>query len=135
MDAPHGNPGDRELMDDTQRRRERREIDLCKLMLGLVEAPDQDQAPRLEIARMRGVGPVAMRIEGRGCRGEHLRGPGEVARGERDLRLDDDASRARQGLSRAEGAPRSPHQRFGAVEIAELGHGDAAKRKRRRVVA
>ena len=104
-------------------------------MLGIVEAPDQKQATGLEVARMRGVRPVVMCFEGRRCRGERLRGPGEVARSERDLGLGDDASRARHSLSRTKGARRSPHQRFRAVEIAELGHGDAAKRERWRVIA
>ena len=122
-------------MDGAQRRRKRREIDLRKLVLGIVEAPDQEQAAGLEIARMGGIRPVAMRFEGRGCRGERLRGPGEVAGRERDLGLGDDASRARHSLSRTEGVRRSPHQRSRAGEIAELGHGDAAKRERRCVIA
>ena len=68
-DTPHPNPGNRELMDGAQRRRKRREIDLRKLVFGIVEAPDQEQAAGLEIARMGGIRPVAMRFEGRGCRG------------------------------------------------------------------
>ena len=104
-------------------------------MLGIVEAPDQKQAPGLEVARMGGIRLVAVRFEGRGCCGERLRGPSEVARSERDLEFGDDASRAGHSLSRTEGVRRSPHQRFRAVEIAELGHGDAAKRERRRVIA
>ena len=56
-------------MDGAQRRRKRREIDLRKLVFGIVEAPDQEQAAGLEIARMGGIRPVAMRFEGRGCRG------------------------------------------------------------------
>ena len=128
-------PATVELMDGAQRWRQRRKIDLAKFRFGIVEAPDQQQAPRLEMARMSGVRPVAMRFEGRGCRGERFGGPGEVARGERDFGLDDDAPRAGHGLPRAEGAPGPPHQRFRFVEIAELGHRDAAKRERRRVVA
>src|SRR5215475_864296 len=93
-DTPHGNACDRELMYDAQRRRERRNIELRKLALGIVEAPYQKQAPGLEGARMVGIRPVAMRFEGRGCRGESLGGPSEVARGEGDLGLGDDASRA-----------------------------------------
>ena len=134
-DTPHGNPGDRKLMDGAQRRRQRREIDLRKLVLGLVEAPDQEQAPDLEIARMGRVRPVAMRLEGRSAAASAFVGQARSRDSERDLGLDDDASRAGHGLSRAEGARRPPHQRFRAVEIAELGHGDAAKRQRRRVVA
>ncbi len=134
-DTPHGYPADRELMDGAQRRRKSREIELRKLALGIVEASDQEQAPDLEIARMGGVRPVAMRFQGCRCRGERLRGPAQVARSERDLGLGDDASRASESLSRTEGAPCPPHQRFRAAEIAELGHGYAAKRERRRIVA
>jgi hypothetical protein len=63
-------------------------------VLGIVEAPDQKQAPGLEVARMGGIRLVAVRFEGRGCCGERLRGPSEVARSERDLGLGDDAARA-----------------------------------------
>ena len=66
---------------------------------------------------------------------ERLRRPVEVARDERDLGLGDDAARAGDGLPRAEGAGRAPQQRFGAGEIAELRHRDAAQRQRRRIVA
>ena len=108
---------------------------VASLRFGLVEPPDQDEAPRLEIARMGGVRAVAMGFEDRRCGGERLGGTGEVARRERDLGLDDDAPRARHGLPRAEGAGGPPHQRLRAVEVAELGHGDAAQRERRRVLA
>jgi hypothetical protein len=111
------------------------EIDLCKCVFSLVEPPDQKQPPRLEMARMGRVRPVAVCFEGRRCGGERLRGPGEVAGRERNLGFGDDASRASHGLFRAKGSRGSPHQRFRAVEIAELGHGDAAKRERRRVIA
>ena len=134
-DTPHGNPGDREVMYGTQRRRKSREVELRKLVLGIVEAPDQEQAPGLEAARMGCVRTVAMRFESRRCRGERFRGPGEVARSECDLGLGDNASRAGHNLSWTESARRLPQQHFRAVEITELGHGDAAKGERRRVIA
>ena len=115
--------------------RERRGVELGERALGLVEAPDQEQAPDLEIARMRGVHPVAMRFERRARGVERLRGPAEVARDERDLGLGDDAPRAGHGLFRTEGARRASQQRLRADEIAELRHRDAAQRERRRVVA
>ena len=89
----------------------------------------------LEIARMRGIGAVAMPFERVMRRIERLHRPVEIARDERDLGFGDGAARAGDGLPRAEGACRAPQQRLGAVEIAELRHRDAAKRQRRRIVA
>ena len=84
---------------------------------------------------MRGVHAVAVRFERRPRRVERLGRPAELARDERDLGLGDDAARAGDRLPRAEGARRPPQQRLGAREIAELRHGDAAQRQRRRIVA
>src|SRR5262245_35436163 len=104
-------------------------------MLGLVEAADQEQAPDLEIARVRGVHPVAVRLERRPCRGERLRRPAQAPRGQRDLALGADAPRAGHGLSRTEGTGRASYERLRSHEIAELRHRDAAQRERRRIVA
>ena len=76
-----------------------------------------------------------MRFERRPRRVERLRGPGEVARGECDLSLGDDAPRAGHRLPRAEAARRAAQQSLCASEIAELRHRDAPQRERRRVVA
>ena len=84
---------------------------------------------------MRCVHPVAVLFERRPRRVERLRGPAEVARDQRDLGLGDDAPRAGHGLSRTEGARRTSHQSLRSIEIAELRHGDAPQRERRRVVA
>ena len=78
---------------------------------------------------------VAMLLERRPGRVERLGGPAELARDQRDLGLGDDAAGAGHRLLRAEGARRALHQGFRAQEIAELRHGDAAQRQRRRVVA
>ena len=66
---------------------------------------------------------------------ERLHRPVEAPRDERDLGLGDGAPCAGDGLPGAEGAGRAPQQCFGAAEIAELCHRDAAKRQRRRIVA
>ncbi len=134
-DTPHGNSGDRKLMDGPQRGRQGRKIELRQPVFGLVEMPDQKQAPNFEVACMGGVRPVAVRRQGRRRRGEGFRRPREVARGERNLRLRDDAPRPRDRLSWTEGARRAPHQRSRAVEIAKLCHGNTAKRERWRIVA
>ncbi len=84
---------------------------------------------------MRGIGAVAVPFERVMRRIERLDRPAEVARDERDLGLGDHATRAGDGLARAEGAGRAPQQRLGAAEIAELRHRDAAQRQRRRIVA
>ena len=84
---------------------------------------------------MRGIGAVAVPFERVMRRIERLHRPVEVARDERDLGLGDGAPCAGDGLPRAESAGRAPQQCFGAAEIAELCHRDAAKRQRRRIVA
>src|SRR5260370_25017351 len=103
-------------------------------MLGLVEAADQEQAPDLEIPRMRGIYAVAVRFERRPRRVERLRRPAQVARDERDLGLGDDTPRAGHRLFRTEGARRVSQESLRSNEIAELRHRDAAKREGRRVV-
>jgi hypothetical protein len=81
------------------------------------------------------VQPVAVLFERRARRIERLRRPAQVARDDRDLGLGDDAPGASHGLFRTEGARSASQERLRAHEIAELCHGDAAKRERRRVVA
>ena len=103
--------------------------------LGFVDAPDQQQAPDLEIPRVRGVRPVGVRFERRPRRVERLRRPAEVARDERDLGLGDDAPRAGHGLFRTEGTRSTSQESLRSNEIAELRHRNASKRERRRVVA
>jgi hypothetical protein len=104
-------------------------------MLGLIEAADKDQAPDLEISRMRGIYAVAVRFERRPRCVERLRGETQVARDECDLGLGDDTPRAGHGLFRTEGARRTAHESLRSNEIAQLRHRDASKRERRRVVA
>jgi hypothetical protein len=104
-------------------------------MLGLVEAPDQEQAPDLKILRMRGVHPVAVLFERRARRVERFRRPAQVARDERDLGLGDDAPRAGDGLFRTEGTRSTSQKSLRSNVIAELRHRDASKRETRRIVA
>ena len=59
-------------------------VELGERALGLVEAADQEQAPDLEIARMRGIYTVAVHFERRPRCVERLRRPSEVARDQRD---------------------------------------------------
>ena len=118
-----------------RRRRERRGVEPAQRALGLVETADQQQAPDFEVARVRGVQPVARLLERRPRRLERPGGPAQLARDQRDLGLGDDAAGAGHRLPGAEGARRPLHQGFRAREIAELRHGDAAQRQRRRIVA
>jgi hypothetical protein len=133
--ASHCNPRDQQFVGGPQRGRERRGVEAGETPLGLVEAPDQEQAPDLEIARMRGVHAVPMPFERRPRCVERLGRPAQVARHERDLGLGHDAPCAGHGLFRAEGARRTSHESPRAYEIAELRHRDASKRERRRIVA
>ena len=122
-------------MDSPQRRRQGRGIELRQRALGLVETPDQQKTPHLEMPRVRGVHPVAVPLERRPRRVERLGGKAQIARDECNLGLGNDAPRTGHRLLRAEGARRLSQQRLGPNEIAELSHRDAAKRQRRRVVA
>ncbi len=134
-EAPHRDPRNDQLVGGPRRGRKGRGVELRERTLGLVEAPDQEQAPDLEIPRMRGVHPVAVRFERRPRGVERLRGPAQVARGERDLGFGDDTPRAGHWLFRTEGARRTSHESLRSTEIAELRHRDASKRKRGRIVA
>jgi hypothetical protein len=134
-EAPHRDSRGQQLVDNSRRRRERRGVELGERTLGLVDAPDQEEAPDLEVLRIRGVHPVAARFERRPCRVERLRRPAQVARDERDVGLGDDAPRASHGLFRTEGTRSTSQEGLRSNEIAELRHRDASKRESRRVVA
>ena len=133
--APHRDPRNHQLVGGPRRGRKRRGIEIGEHTLRLVQAPDQEQAPDLEIPRMRGVQPVAVLFERRSRRVERLRRPAQIARDERDLGLGDDAPRAGHRFFRTEGARRTSQQLLRSREIAELRHRDAAQRERRRIVA
>src|SRR5262245_20100742 len=133
--SSHRDPRNHQLVRGPRRRREWRRIELCERTLGLVEAPDEEEPPDFEIPRMRGVHAVAVRFERRARRVEHRRRPGQVARDERNLRLRDDAPRARQGFFRTERTRGASHESSRSNEIAELCHRDASKREGRRVDA
>ena len=134
-EAPQHDPGDHQLVNDSRRGREGRGVELGERTLGLVDPPDQEEAADLEIPRMRGVRPVAVLFERRPGRVECLRGPAQVAGGERDLGLGDDAPRAGHGLSRTKRTRGTSQEGLCSDEVAELRHRDASKREGRRVVA
>ena len=133
-EASHRDPRNHQLVGGPRRGRQGRGVERGERTLGLVEAPDQEEAPDLEVPRIRGVHPVAVRFERRPRCVERLRRPAQVARGERDLGLGDDTPRAGHGLFRTEGARRTSHESLRSNEIAELRHCDASKCQRRRVV-
>ena len=135
-DPPHGDPGDGELVDGAQRRRQRRKIDLAKLALrhrrGARSAAGA--APRDGAHERRSSGRHAFR----GSRLPRRAPWWDQARSREASAISASTTthRARATASRGPKARAGPpHQRFRAVEIAELGHRDAAKRERRRVVA
>src|ERR671910_432314 len=81
-EAPHRDPRDHQLVGGPRRGREGRGVELSERTLGLVEAPDQEEAPDLEIPRMRGVHPVAAgRPPGGGGGGRRRGGPPVSGRG------------------------------------------------------
>jgi hypothetical protein len=66
---------------------------------------------------------------------EHFCRPAQIARGEGDFSFGHYASRARHGFLRIEAARSIPQEFLRSCEITKLRHRDAAKRKRRRIVA
>jgi hypothetical protein len=135
LEASHRDPRDNQLVGSSRRGRERRGVELGELTLGLVEAPDQEEVPNLEILRKGGVRPVTVLFECRARCLKRFRGPTQVARDDRDLCLGDNTSGASHDLFRTEGARSASHECFGPWEITEPRHRDASKRKRRSVVA
>jgi hypothetical protein len=133
--APHCDPRNYEIVSSPQRGRKRRGVEIGQHTFGVIQVPEQEEAPHLEIARMRGVRPVAVLFERRARSLERPRRPAQLARGERDLAFGDDTPRASHGLFRAKGARRASHQSLRSNEIAELRHGDAAQSERRRIIA
>ena len=103
--------------------------------LRLVEAPDQKEAPDLEIASMGGVYVVAVLLERRPRCLQRLRGPTQIARGECDLRLGDHAPRVGHRLFSTEGTRSTSQESVRSSEITELRHGDAPKCESRRILA
>jgi hypothetical protein len=134
-EASYGNPRRHQFVGGPQRGRHGRGVEFGQRPLGLIEAPDQVEAPDREIPRMRGVDVVAVLFEDRSCRVERRRGPTQVARNQRNLGLGNDTSRTGNRLFRTERADRPSQERLGSDEIAELCHRDAAERERRRVLA
>ena len=127
--------GDDELERGSRRRREERYVEIGDGALRVVELSGEQEPARCRMSRVRGIHDVAVARERRVRRLERLDRPAQIARDERDLRLGDDASRARDGLARPEGFRCATEQRTRALEIAELRHGDPAQRERGRVVA
>src|SRR5580700_9211651 len=134
LEAPQRDPGNNQLMDNLQSGREVRGVELREHVLSLLEATDQQEAPDLKVARVRGVDPVAMRLECCASRFERLHRPAQVARGKRDLGFGDQASRASYSLSRTEGASGTSQESLGPNQVSQLCHRNAAKRQCGRVV-
>jgi hypothetical protein len=134
-EASHRDPRNDQLVGRPRRGREGRGVELGEPTLGLVETPDQEEAPDLKIPRMRGVHPVAVLFERRPRCVECLRRPAQVARDERDFGLSDDTPRAGNGLVRTKDARRTSEESLRSNKIAEPRHRDASQRERGRVVA
>jgi len=109
------------------RGRQNRRVQARQHALGLIEAADQELAAGLQVPGVRGVGRVAVGLQGRARGLQRLLGPGQLARNQRDLGLGHHAAGARQRVFRIEAAGGAAQQGFGAPEIAQLRHGDAAQ--------
>jgi hypothetical protein len=104
-DASH-----REFMGGSPRGWERRRIELSERPLRFVQAPDKKETPDLEMPGMRRIQTVAAFFECfSGCV-EHLGGPAQVARGERDFSLGDDTPGAGNCFFWPEGTRRTSQE-------------------------
>src|SRR5215472_5817944 len=93
-----------------QRWREGRRIEIRKQLLRLVETPNENKSPDIEIASMRGIQPVPMFFKRHLCPTKRLRRPAKVARGKRDFSFSNDAPSARHRFLRTEGPCRLSKQ-------------------------
>jgi hypothetical protein len=112
IEAPNGQTRHNQLMGGSQRRRQGPGVELGERTLGLVEAPEQEEATDLEMPRVRGIHPVTVLLQGRPRGSERRLRPGEVARDERDVGLCHDTSRAGHSLSGTEGPCRAFRRAF-----------------------
>jgi hypothetical protein len=134
-EAPHRDPSKQEFVGGPRRRREETWIEVSELELRLIETPDQQQSPNFKIARMRGIQTITALFERHPRRVERLRREAEVARGQRDLGLGHDTPSAGHDFFRTEGPHSAPQQFLRSRIFAELGHRDASKRERWRIVS
>ena len=131
----HRNASDDQFMDRREYRWKIGRIESGQRTFDFIEMAEQKLTPRFEIARMSRVDAIAMRFERDTCSIECFGRPAEIARHESDLGFGDDAARTRHALFRTERTRRAAQQCLRAIEVAELRHGDAAQRQRRRIVA
>jgi hypothetical protein len=134
-EAAHRDSCNHEFVGGPQCGREEARIEVSEHTLRLVEAPDQEHAPDLEIAGMCGIQRVTMPFERCPRSLERFGRQSQVAQGECDLGLGDYAPRAGYGFFRTEGARSAPQQFLRSRELAELRHRDSPKRERWRIVA
>jgi len=134
-EATHRDAGDHQLVGSPRRGRKGRGVKLNERALSFVDAPDQEEAPDLEIPRVGGVDAIAVLFERRARSVERPCGPAQIPRTERDLGLGNHAPCSGHDLSRAEGTHGATQENLCSNEIAELSHRDASKRESGRVVA
>jgi hypothetical protein len=103
----HVDPSKHEFVGGPRRRREETWIEVSEPKLRLVEAPQQEQSPNFEIARMRDIQTVTVLLK---------RHPGH-------------------GFFRTEGPRSAPQQFLRSRALAKLRHRDASRRERWRIVS
>lgn len=131
----HRQAGGQQVVDGAQVVRQEGALQALEPLGRPFQLAHQQQAPHLQVLRVGRVAPVAVRCQ-RALRGpQRGAGPGQVARGQRDLAFGQRAARPGHGIARPEGARGAAHQRARPVEIAQLRQRDAAQGQRRRVVA
>jgi hypothetical protein len=134
-EASHRDPRNNQLVGGPRSWRERRMVELTEPTFGLIEPPDQEEAPDFEMPCIGGVHPIALLFERRPHRVEYLRRPSQIARDDRDLGLGEDTPSAGRRLFWSEGTRRSSQESFRSNEITEPRHRDAPNGERMRVVA
>ncbi len=133
--ASNGDPGSYELVSRPQCRRQDRRIHVGDLQFSVVDTTKEQLPPGLEVPRMCGIDRIPVLFQRRACVRERTGRPSEIPRDQRDLGFGDGAHGAGHDFVPTERPRRTPHERPGPLEIAELRHGDAPKGKGRRIVA
>lgn len=128
-EAAQREPGEEEFVVGAVGRGKRGRIPGGKVLLGFGETAEEEKAADLEEAGVGGVGVVAVAGEGEGGVVESFGGKGEVPAGKSDFGLCDEAAGTGQGFAGGEGKESLAEKEFGAGEVAELRHGDAAESK------
>ncbi len=135
LQRTHRQLGRRQFRDRRQRRRQRASVKLLQLRLGCAQSSKQQQPTGGDEPRLQRVGVIGVLFQRSLGRHQRARRSAEIAHRQRYFRFGDDTTGARPFLVRAEASRSLAQQLARTPMLAQLGHGNAAQRQRRRVVA